>query len=363
MHKAAKENDLVDKMNVLSNKIKSIENDYNDIIKKENNNNLIISSLNGNKEKTILRLSKLDEDIVTFTKEYEEALKENGFEDETSYKVYKLDQISIKNLENEISNYETKVTTINSKIVTLKERLKIETIIDLSISEKERDDIQVKININDKELKNISNEDTINTKCQKELVSSKSKKEKLKKEWTIINNLYLTCAGQITSNIKMPFETYVQQYYFKQVIAAANKRLTILTDGMFILRCKEEAKNMRSQGGLDLDVYDKNTGAWRDVSTMSGGESFMASLALALGLSDVVQSESGNIRLESMFIDEGFGTLDEESLNQAITLLGKLADGNRLIGIISHVNELKDRIDSKIIVTKTLTGSTVKIEY
>ena len=153
----------------------------------------------------------------------------------------------------------------------------------------------------------------------------------------------------------------MQQYYFRQVISAANKRLTALTEGMFTLRCKEEALNRRSQSGLDLEVLDRATGQWRDVSTLSGGESFLSSLALALGLSDVVQAQSGGIRMDAMFIDEGFGSLDENALKNALDLLARLADGKRLIGVISHVSELSERIERRIEVRKTLTGSVVSI--
>ena len=151
----------------------------------------------------------------------------------------------------------------------------------------------------------------------------------------------------------------MQQHYFRQVVAAANLRLNALTEGMFTLRCKEVARDLRSQAGLDMDVLDRSTGQWRDVSTLSGGESFMASLALALGLSDVVQARSGGIRLDAMFIDEGFGSLDENALNHAMALLDSLADGKRLIGVISHMPELKERIERRIEVRKTLTGAQI----
>ena len=182
-------------------------------------------------------------------------------------------------------------------------------------------------------------------------------------EWAVLDDLYRAMSGQLSQKVKITFETYVQQYYFKQVVAAANKRLTQMTDGMFVLRLKEEAKDRRSQSGLDLDVLDRATGQWRDVSTLSGGESFLASLSLALGLSDVVQSESGGVRLEAMFIDEGFGTLDENALRNAMALLSSLADGDRMIGVISHMPELRERIDKKIVVHKKLTGSEIELEY
>lgn len=131
----------------------------------------------------------------------------------------------------------------------------------------------------------------------------------------------------------------------------------MLSNGNYRLRCKPEAKNMKSQTGLDLDVYDNNTLRWRDVSTLSGGESFLASLALALGLSDVVSNNSGVVRIDTIFIDEGFGSLSPSALNQAIKMLDSLAQSDTLVGIISHVETLKNRIDNKIVIEKTNEGS------
>lgn len=176
-----------------------------------------------------------------------------------------------------------------------------------------------------------------------------------------VRDLYQTVSGQQTGQVKLSFEAYVQQFYFKKVIAAANRQLALLTNDNYALRCRTEAGNLRSQSGLELEVYDGTTGAWREVSTLSGGESFLASLALALGLSDVVQAQSGGIRLDAMFIDEGFGSLDEQTLRLAMRMLMKLADGTRLIGIISHVAELKDAIPSQIIITKGENGSHIKV--
>ena len=185
--------------------------------------------------------------------------------------------------------------------------------------------------------------------------------QRREENWAVIRDLYNCCAGIAGGNrrAKMTFEAYVQQYYFKQVVAAANKRLTVLTDGLFTLRCKEEARDRVRQSGLDLDVLDHSTGQWRDVSTLSGGESFLASLALALGLSDVVQAQSGGIRIDAMFIDEGFGTLDDNALRNSLQVLSDLADGKRLIGIISHVRELEERIERQIIVRKRTQGSVI----
>lgn len=151
-------------------------------------------------------------------------------------------------------------------------------------------------------------------------------------------------------------ETYVQQSFFDRIIDRANTRLMVMTGGQYELKRRMEASDLRSQTGLELDVVDHYNGSLRSVRTLSGGESFKASLALALGLSDEVQSTAGGIRLETMFVDEGFGSLDEDSLQQALHALGSLSEGNRLVGLISHVGELKQKIDRQIVVTKERSG-------
>ena len=129
-----------------------------------------------------------------------------------------------------------------------------------------------------------------------------------------------------------------------------------MSGGQYELKRRIEAENNKSQSGLDLDVTDHYNGTERSVKTLSGGESFMASLSLALGLSDEIQSIAGGIRLDTMFVDEGFGSLDADALQQAIKALSDLAEGNRLVGIISHVSELKEKLEKKIIVTKEKSG-------
>ena len=151
-------------------------------------------------------------------------------------------------------------------------------------------------------------------------------------------------------------ETYIQMNYFDRIIARANTRLMIMTDGQYDLIRRKEALSKAGQSGLDLDVIDHYNGTHRSVKTLSGGESFKASLALALGLADEIQSSAGGIKLDTMFVDEGFGSLDEESLSAAMKALSSLAEGNRLVGIISHVGELKQKIDKQIVVTKDKSG-------
>ena len=200
-----------------------------------------------------------------------------------------------------------------------------------------------------------------NQKALRTLIPLTKKRDELSQYEANVRDLYQTVGGQQTGQAKLSFEAYVQQFYFRRVTEAANQRLCFLTNDNYALRCRTEGGSLRGQTGLDLEVYDSTTGAWREVSTLSGGESFLASLALALGLSDVVQQQSGGITLDAMFIDEGFGSLDEQALRQAIRMLGKLADGSRLIGVISHVTELKDAIPAQIRIAKDANGSTVSV--
>ena len=165
-----------------------------------------------------------------------------------------------------------------------------------------------------------------------------------------------TANGQLSGKDKVMLETYVQMSYFDRMIRRANLRLMVMSGGRYELVRVSDAANQRSQSGLELDVIDHYNSAKWSVKALSGGESFMASLSLALGLSDEIQSTSGGIRLDTMFVDEGFGSLDEATLSQALKVLNGLAESNLLVGIISHVSELKERIDKQIIVKKEKSG-------
>ena len=183
----------------------------------------------------------------------------------------------------------------------------------------------------------------------------------LETRWQWVSALASTAGGTLSSKQKIRLETYIQMTYLDRILVHANTRLMQMTAGQYELE-RIGAENQRSQSGLDLGVIDHYNGTRRSVKTLSGGESFKASLALALGLSDEVQSAAGGIRLDTLFLDEGFGSLDEESLEQAIRVLAGLTEGNRLVGIISHVAALKDRIDHQVVVKKARSGgSTVSL--
>lgn len=183
-----------------------------------------------------------------------------------------------------------------------------------------------------------------------------SKMEETEKRLQCVQALSDTANGRLSGKEKIMLETYIQMTFFDRIIRRANVRLMVMSGGQYELKRRVNAENNRSQAGLELDVIDHYNGSERSVKTLSGGESFKASLALALGLSDEIQSSAGGIRLDTMFVDEGFGSLDEESLEQAVNALVGLTQGNRLVGIISHVSELKNRIDKQIVVTKEKSG-------
>ncbi|MCR5671399.1 MAG: SMC family ATPase [Butyrivibrio sp.] len=176
------------------------------------------------------------------------------------------------------------------------------------------------------------------------------------KKLSALQSLSFTANGRLNGKDKITLETYVQTTYFDRIIQRANLRFLTMSGGRYELMRMKEAENAQSKSGLDLGVIDHNNGSTRSVKTLSGGESFMASLSLALGLSDEIQSSAGGIMIETLFVDEGFGSLDPESLDQAYKALAGLTEGNRLVGIISHVADLKNRIDKQLVVTKNRSG-------
>lgn len=225
-------------------------------------------------------------------------------------------------------------------------------------SEKELNSLRKKV----RELESLYNEayNHYQSNLQTEEILKKYEREYeiLKKDYEIIRHLSQTASGGLSGTAKIDFESYIQRRYFEKIIHRANQRLMQMSSGQFLLKCRD-MNQLGSQGkvGLDLDIYSLVTESTRDVKTLSGGESFMAALSMALGLADVIQDSAGAIRLDTLFIDEGFGSLDDNAREQAVRVLYDLAGERRLIGIISHVTELKEQIEPKLSVTKTKWGS------
>ncbi len=244
------------------------------------------------------------------------------------------------------------VHELTSSAETLKEQLKASENIDLEEINEQRQQL-----FNEKKTLTAENLETssrlaANTSALKGIAARSEKLAKSEERYKWIKALYDTAGGTISGKEKITLETYIQTAYFKKTVDRANLRFMVMTDGQYELKRSTDDSNRQSKTGLELDVIDHYNGSVRSVKTLSGGEAFMASLSLALGLSDEIQSSAGGIQLDTMFVDEGFGSLDGEALNQAVNALCRLSQNGRSVGIISHVSELKDRIDRQIIVTK-----------
>jgi len=202
---------------------------------------------------------------------------------------------------------------------------------------------------------------TTNKSIKKNVLEKSADLSKLEEQLKWLGALSNTANGNVSGKAKIMLETYIQTTYFDRIIKRANARLFKMSEGQYDLKRKIEPDNIKSHAGLELNVIDHYNGTERSVKSLSGGESFMASLSLALGLSDEVQASAGGIQIDTMFVDEGFGSLDSESLDKAYGTLAGLTEGNRLVGIISHVAELKTKIDKQIVVTKEKSGGS-KVE-
>ncbi|NLW52683.1 MAG: SMC family ATPase [Tissierellia bacterium] len=215
-----------------------------------------------------------------------------------------------------------------------------------------KNDLEVEIKELEKVSQDMATKISINQNQLRKLNQAIDKFAKLEADYRDINDIYRTVTGQISGKDNIKFEVFVQMSYFDDIISRANKRFLEMTNGQFSLRRRQDASNKSIQSGLEIELIDEYSAKARDIKTLSGGESFKAALSLALGLSDTVQMYSGGVELDSMFVDEGFGTLDKQSLNQVMSILNKLTSTKKLIGIISHVDSLKETIDRQIRVTK-----------
>ena len=263
---------------------------------------------------------------------------------------------TLEKAEKEFNESDKKAGELRAAIRELQEQQADSPEFDKDTELQRKDDLTAAKAEVEEKLKTVGMRLQSNKKALEHIQKQSGELETLEKRWAWMKALSNTANGTLQGKEKIMLETYIQMTYFDRIIARANTRLMAMSGGQYELKRRREAENNRSQSGLDLDVIDHYNGTERSVKTLSGGESFKASLSLALGLSDEIQSSAGGVKLDTMFVDEGFGSLDEESLNQAINALVGLTDGNRLVGIISHVAELKNRIDKQIVVTKEQQG-------
>ncbi|MGE7903276.1 AAA family ATPase [Peribacillus sp. NPDC094092] len=305
-------------------------------------------SLSGNIEALNTELKEEREKLIT-------DMTNQGFSNYKEYTAAKRSEAALGNLEDQVQQYNQNWQSVLSLFHDLEMKLKDVAKPDLEGLKKTFDFIDGELESLRQNQNELQAEIRTNEEIERKLAQIREDQKSLDERYSIVGHLSEISKGQNT--FKITFERYVLAAFLDDILKEANSRLLKMTSGRYQLLRKLDPTRRNIQSGLELSVYDQYTGHERHVKTLSGGESFKASLALALGLADVVQQNAGGISLETMFIDEGFGTLDPESLDHAIEALMDIQSTGRLVGIISHVPELKERIDAQLQVISTQNGS------
>jgi exonuclease SbcC len=308
-------------------------------------------------EESYSRLLKETKESET---ELNNELSRQGFSDINEYREAILSPQQIEELHNLDQEYREEVIRNNTSIENYREQTKDKFRIqtdELVLKQNELNELRKQL---EEESKNIYGIRTRNEEVYIKVSRLTNDREKIMKIFSAISRLADTANGKLSGR-HLNFQTYIQRRYFNMILHEANKRLYTMSNNQFILKCRD-MEDLSGQGevGLDLDVYSLVNDQVRDVKTLSGGESFMAALSMALGMSDIIQNNAGSIHIDTMFIDEGFGSLSDDTRMQAIKILNELSGGKRLVGIISHVTELKAQIGTKLVVTKGEKGSRAK---
>ena len=304
-------------------------------------------------------IEELKLEIANNQANFNEAIKEQGFDNIQTYENAKLQISMVESLEKEVENYNSELKLTKAKREDIINKTKDIVFMDITTIDEEIKSIQNNKKELESKLRELHAIIDGNKTILKNVENLNIEFKEIEEEYKVVGELADLANGKKAPYIS--FERYILASYFEDIIEAANIRLEKMTGDRFSLIRKTSKSKGAGQKGLELEIYDNYTDSSRDVSSLSGGESFKASLSLALGLSDIVQSNAGGVSLDTMFVDEGFGTLDPQSLDNAIDSLLELQRGGRLVGIISHVEELKERIDAKLEVTSTSKGS--KVEF
>lgn len=292
---------------------------------------------------------------------YQQALKEWGFADQDQYHASRKPADTVLKWKNQLKAYEAELLRTRTRCSQYEEQTKGKTRLLTDQWSASRDRLKEELEQLSREENQLAAVNSRARQTEKRLRELWQQRADSEKEFRLYQRLYQTANGKLSGSVSLDFQTYVQRRYFNQMVQAANRRLIVMSDSQFLLQCRDlHTLGKQGEVGLDLDVLNVTAGKIRDVKTLSGGESFMAALAMALGMADVISRTAGNVRIDAMFLDEGFGSLDEESRLRAIGILKELAGDKRLIGIISHVTELKEQIGRKLTVKKTEKGSRIQ---
>ena len=312
----------------------------------------------------ILELRERSVELAGKVKQEEEALREllekEGFAEVKDCHAFQIPEEEQRELQKELEDYRTALVRAETSRNHYREQAGGKTYQKTEELEQRAARIREEREERKKELTLLAGILSVNTQAAGQMRKKSHERENLAQKYQVVHRLAQAANGSLSGSAKLDFQTYVQRQYFKQMIRAANRRLTRMNGGDFLLQCRDlDQLGHRGEAGLDLDVYSLAAGKVRDVKTLSGGEAFLAALSMALGMADVIQRTAGSVRVEALFLDEGFGSLDEESRLRAIAILQELSGGKSLIGIISHVAELKEQLEKKLTVKKTRTGSSV----
>ncbi|WP_242280272.1 AAA family ATPase [Bacillus cereus group sp. BfR-BA-01428] len=293
---------------------------------------------------------KKEETFTRFMKE----LEQSGFTDQPTYKEAKLSDAEMEMIQKEIQSYYSSLEVLAKQIEELHAELKDKEYMDITALGEHIKELEINLDIIKEKRQRAQNAVTYISDLHENIRRIDEQIHEEEKAFQELVDLYEVMKGDNESRIS--FERYILIEYLEQIVQIANERLRKLSNGQFYLKRSERVEKRNRQSGLGLDVYDAYTGQTRDVKTLSGGEKFNASLCLALGMADVIQAYEGGISIETMFIDEGFGSLDEESLTKAVDALIDLQKSGRFIGVISHVQELKNAMPAVLEVTKQKDG-------
>lgn len=318
------------------------------------------------KEKVILEqmqgyIEKAEETFRLHHRKYEEAVTATGFDSISSYHEAKLAQDEQQQIEQEITSFENRIQHISFRLKELQASIEGKERPDITRLTRASEEIQEQLQKASDLLYSLSQKEEHDTLISKRVGELLVKQKELEEEYYVIGELADLAHGN--NQLKLSFERYVLSSFLDEILIQANLRLERMTNHRYQLIRSGQIAKRGAQSGLDLEVLDHHTGKQRSVKTLSGGEGFKASLSLALGLADVVQAHAGGVQLDTLFIDEGFGTLDEVSLQQAIDCLKDLQDSNRLLGIISHVPQLKNEIHAKLQIIPSPKGSRLEFSF
>ena len=311
-------------------------------------------------EQAKTEICSAEQTVLDTEAQLEKVLAQCDFESIKEYHTVLVERAVLEKMEQNNRQFFSELALLKQKADTMEEQCKHRERQDLAALEKQKQTLNDEKETVKKDADRLKQDIAVFENLLRQVKQEVTLRQKAVREYLPIMELSRTANGELAGKEKIAFEQFVQGFYFQKILQAANLRLKDMTEGRYLLLHAQKAANKRSQAGLEVEVLDHYTGKARSVRSLSGGEAFKASLCLALGLSDVIQAHAGGVRIDAMFIDEGFGSLDDRSREQAVEVLQKLSYGDRLVGIISHVSELKETIDKKIIVKKGSAGSTVE---